>query len=417
MVYKFIRAALILCVPVCLFVFGAYFLIRLRFFFSLKGKLKGALAKKQGGRSGVWSLMLALAGTLGVGNIVGIADAIIHGGAGAVFWMWVSCAFAAAVKYAETALAACKRMSIGTDRHGGALYYIRSGAVKAIFAALCVFCSLTMGSALQSKATAQALELSSSAPPIIIGALMAALTFAVVFGGRRRIFDLCTSLVPIMTLLFVIFSLIAIGTRSSALPRAFEKIISGAFDLKGASFGIGAGALTAIRYGVVRGLLSNEAGCGTSPMAHAASDEDADVQGALGVVEVVVDTAVLCSLTALTVLSSGLDASVYSSGMELVFDAYAVTFPRVGAPFIAVSIFLFAFASIVCWAFYGSECVFFYSKKKTAQKIYSLAVCAAVFAGAVLSSSLLFSLSDICVGAMTIINSAAVFSNRKEIFK
>ncbi len=273
------------------------------------------------------ALSLALAGTLGVGNIVGVSAAIWWGGAGAVFWMWLSALLAASLKYAETVLGVKYRRRVGDRMRGGAPIYIkkaftdrglpRLGTVFGrLFALLCLLDALSMGCIVQVNAVAGALEGIFGLDRRICGALMAAVALIIASGGLKRISSACGAIVPFMTVGFCLLSATVLIIKAPELPRAAWEIISDAFSfaaeekahggswLQSVLSGVGGFCLSrAVRYGVMRGLISNEAGCGTSPLAHSAADTDSpSKQGFLGIAEVLVDTVVLCTVSAFVIL-------------------------------------------------------------------------------------------------------------------
>lgn len=268
--------------PAALLLCGGYFAVRLgRYFFGNPGKVFAGIARAtgEGGTSPWRTLSVALAGTLGVGNITGVALAVALGGAGAVFWMWAAAFAAMFLKYAETLLALSTREEQGGRMHGGAMYYIRAAVhgragrvLAAVFAALCVLTSLTLGGVIQTSAAAGALSAAFSVPPVAVGAVFALVAALVLIRGLRGVERVSAALIPFLCLAYTVLSLAAIVRGRARLPAAFAEIFRGAFALKSGLSGVG-GFLTsgALRYGVSRGLVSNEAGCGTSPIAHAAS--------------------------------------------------------------------------------------------------------------------------------------------------
>lgn len=396
---------------------------------ALRGRGRSAVSSAK-------SLMLALAGTLGVGNIVGVSSAIALGGAGAVFWMWVSALFAMLLKYAEVVLAMLHREVLPDGSHrGGAPYYIhavlsRRGVPRlanlaaSVFAVLCLGNSLSMGCILQSNAAARAMEGAFSLPPAICGLFLALLCLWLSARGRRAVSAVTGALVPLMSALFLVLSLAALLRRAALIPSALHTILSDAFSLPAAGGGI-MGFLTsrALRFGTIRGIVSNEAGCGTSPTAHAAAKADSPVeQGVFGMAEVFIDTLLLCTVTALVVILYGNGA--HADPMAMTLQAYTAAFG--GSPWVArllaLSILCFGFATLLCWAHYGVEAVLFLTRKchnksiakwisRTFLALFST-LCAA---GALAAPALVWSLTDLVTGIMTLFNLSTLLLAQKEI--
>lgn len=402
--------------------------------------------KTHDGISPLRALSVALAGVLGVGNIVGVSAAIWWGGAGAVFWMWLSALLAASLKYAETVLGVKFRQNDGKRLRGGAPVYIRKAFEKrslprlgaflgALFSLLCIVDALSMGCVVQVNAVSGALEGSFGLDRRICGILMALTAFAIASGGLGRISAACCALVPFMTAGFTLLSAAVIIIRAPELPRVFGEIMSGAFsfiseekaraDGAQAIFaGIGGFFVSrAVRYGVMRGLISNEAGCGTSPLAHSTADTDSAArQGFLGIVEVIVDTVILCTATALVILANYADVAVYGeNSVMMTIGAYAATLGSWAQPVLAVAVLLFGLATVICWAYYGQECIFFLglspSRARIAVRIFNLLYAAAAYIGAVSPPGGVWTLADFSIGLMTFINIAALILLRRDVKK
>ena len=428
-------------VPLFLAFCGIFFIIYLRFPFSVLRERQGVRKsnrqtitkeKKSAGISGFSALTVALAGTLGVGNITGVASALILGGAGSIFWMWVSALLAMVLKYAEIVLAHGHARVCGTEKHGGAMYYLRDGfrggkgrGLALVFSFFCLMNSLAMGCMLQSEAVTGAFRGVSRPVAVLVGAMLALLVALVVFGGGGNIPALTTVIIPVMSALYVVMSLCVIIKNVGSLPHVLREIFRSAFDFRSSVGGtLGFGASRAVRYGFMRGLLSNEAGCGTAPTAHASSSVVSPRdQGLLGVVEVFVDTILLCSATAFSILLTvGTDAEVLSSfavggEMRLVLTSYSSFFGKSALPLMATAVFFFAYATIVCQIFYGVETLRFLTDKKRVRTFYKLVCLVFVFLGAANAGGISFFLSDLALGSMTVINLAALLKMRKEIKK
>lgn len=407
-----------LLMPVLLLAAGLFFTFKLaRFFFLRPGRVADGLlrAAREGGGSPFRTLSVALAGTLGVGNITGVALAIYCGGPGAVFWMWVSAFVAMFLKYAEILLAFHARV-VGTDGelHGGAMYYIRrlvpgrvGRGLSGIFAVLCIFASLTLGGVIQTSAAAQAAQSVFGLSPVLVGAVFALVAAAILSRGIRRVEAVTSALIPLLCIVYAALSVVAIFLRREALPEVLSSIFREAFSLRSGSAGV-AGFLSAgaFRYGVARGLVSNEAGCGTSPIVHAGSSvRDPAAEGIFGILEVLVDTVLLCTLTALVLLTSGVPPC---EGSAYVILAYRSVLGRMAAPFLALSIALFAFATVLCWAHYGSESLSYFTKSRRAHAVLFGVTVLSVFLGAMIRASILWEMTDLVLALMTILNLSAL---------
>lgn len=377
------------------------------------------------GRGAARALAVALAGTLGVGNIAGVATAMVLGGAGAIFWMWVSALLAMLLKYAEILLAVRNRRVENGIYHGGAMYYIkecfggRAGRGLAIvFAVLCLVCAFTLGGVIQTSAAAGAAMTAFRVPPLAVGLAMGIGIALILLGrGDERVERACVALVPFICVFFTVAALAVLILRREALPSAFAAIFKGAFSWRSGAAG-GTGFLTAkaIRYGVARGLISNEAGCGTAPIAHAAADTDSPAaQGVWGILEVFVDTVLLCTLTALVILVSGVPLTG-EDGVTLALQAFGAVLGRFAAPTLAVSILLFAFATLLCWSHYGAECLYYLTGRHGERWMIPIVFPAAVI-GAVIAPGVLWELTDLVVAIMTVVNVTALLLSRRTVIR
>lgn len=422
-------------VPLCLLGMGVYFLVMLRFFpITRFREILGYFAKgeKREGTSPLRALCLALAGTLGVGNIVGVSSAIHFGGFGAIFWMWVSALAAMILKYAEILLAMRHRRREADGYHGGAPYYIsdvldshglpRAGKVlAAIFAILCLADALFMGCVIQVNAVSSSLSGVLSLPPLVSGAVMAVLCVLVLAKGGG-VGAVSEKLVPLMSLGYVMLSLFCIFLRRSELPFVFWKILTDAFRVESAAGGVlGFLFSRALRFGSMRGLISNEAGCGTSPIAHASSNAKSSVeQGFFGLVEVFVDTIVLCTMTAFVVLLNYDVASAFGDNpMMMTIRAYSAPFSGGAAVavegFLAIAVVCFGFATLICWGHYGVESLSYLSCHKTVRRGFLLTYALFALFGAMSAPSGVWTAADFAIGAMTLINVAVLFLGRRQV--
>ncbi len=421
-------------VPIVLMLAGLGYLFYLRAFHLRHPvqMLRAMLFPRKTVRDGVSpfrAVTLALAGTLGVGNLVGVAGAIALGGPGAVFWMLLSAFLAMLLKYAEIVLALLHRRETNGVRCGGAMYYMREGLAReglprlgallaAVFAVLSIVDSFTMGSVIQMNAVGRAFHGIFGFDPIPAGAVLACLTLAVTLGGGRRISALTERLVPLMTLLYLILSVAVLILRFDRLPFAFRLVMDGAFSVNGAASGIGGFLFSrAVRYGTMRGLMSNEAGCGTAPIAHAeSSSTDPAEQGVWGIFEVFVDTILLCTLTASVILVSyGEVISCGEDGMMMTVRAYSVVLGAWCEPILAVLVLFFAFATVICWTHYGRTALGYFSGQKALHFIYTVLMAIAVFIGTVVSPAAAWTVSDLALGIMTLLNVTVLWKMRGEV--
>ena len=376
------------------------------------------------------ALTMALAGTLGVGNIVGVASAIAMGGAGAIFWMWISALVAMVLKYAEVMLAIDHRR-MGTDGkpYGGAMYYIRDvlGRLRlfrtgiflsALFAVLCLSDALSTGCIIQINAVARALNGVFDFSPTVCGGALAVICFFYVGKGADRISFLTERLVPLMTGGYLLLSAAVLILRAEAIPQAVTGIFRDAFTPQSTVGGMFGFLLNrGIRYGTMRGLLSNEAGCGTAPIAHASAQTSSAVeQGFWGIFEVFVDTILLCTVTALVILVEPQVIGTYSGdGVMMTISAYTSVLGQGAGWFLAIAVLLFGFATVICWSHYGAECLRYLNARPWMQTFYRIVTCAAVFVGAHLSPDSLWDVADFALGIMTLINLGVLLLARREI--
>ncbi len=420
-------------VPILLMAAGVFYGIRLKFFHLLKPKaVLRALTEKQNteGVTPFRALTLALAGTLGVGNIVGVSAAIAMGGFGAVFWMWISALCAMLLKYAEIVLAMLhRRTDINGKPHGSAMYYIRDllhgkghrllgGALAGIFAILCIMNSVTMGSVIQVNAICNAFSGVFHVPPLASGIVLAVITGIVIRKGSDGILRLTEKMVPLMTLGYLILSAAVLVLRADLLGNAVSVIFRDALRPNAAIGGIGGFLLSdGVRYGTMRGLISNEAGCGTAPTAHAVSDcREPAKQGVWGIFEVFADTIVLCTVTALVVIVSYPEASVLAPDyMMMTVTAYSAVLGDFAAYFMSVAVLFFGFATILCWAHYGMESTAYLSGSKLARTGFRWVYTISVFVGSFAAADVIWQAADFAVGAMTLINVSVICVMNKEV--
>jgi len=408
-------------VPVCLMGAGLWYGGVLRFFWLRSPRILWRVLLHPAAKEGVSpasAMTVALAGTLGVGNIVGVASAIVLGGPGAIFWMWVSALCAMVLKYAEITLALRhRRQTADGQMLGGAMYYIADCAAEgrlgrrggrvigSIFAILCLINGLTMGSVIQVRAVSSAFGEMAGVPPLAVGLGMAALTLPALRRGMEGVAKLTERLIPLASAAYVIVSLLALFRLRAGIPAAFAAIFGSAFTPSGAAGGVVGFLLSrSVRFGTMRGLLSNEAGCGTAPTAHAESSARCPAeQGVWGIVEVFVDTILLCTMTALVILASGVEPTGMD-GMLLTLDAYTAAIGSSAGWFLSLSILVFAYATVLCWAHYGRSCVRWFGEGKGGGIFFYLIYAASISIGSVAAPDAIWQVADFSLGTMTLIN-------------
>ena len=354
------------------------------------------------------ALATALAATVGTGNIVGVSLAIIMGGPGAIFWMWVAAIFGMATKFAEVTLALAYREKRGGSFVGGPMYYIEKGLKNknlaklfALFASVAVF---GIGNSTQSNAIAGVLRDNFGINTIVTGLVLSGLAAIVVVGGLATISKVTEKLVPFMSFFYILGSVWIIFLNRANLIPAIESIFVGAFAPMSVAGGVvGLSIKQVMSAGVARGVFTNEAGLGSSPMAHASASTDHPVrQGLWGMTEVFVDTMVICSLTALVILTTGVDRSVGVDARTLVATAFSST-SSIGGLILSLGISLFAFSTILGWAYYG-ELAISYLLGEGVKKYYRIVYVIFVFVGANMDLGLAWTVSNILNGLMALPN-------------
>lgn len=428
---------------------GVYLSIRLgfvqfcKFGYVMKNTIGKVFSKQKAGTGEVTpfqAVTTALAATVGTGNIAGVTGAIALGGPGAVFWMWLSALFGMVTKYAEVVLAIRYReRNEKGDWVGGPMYYIKNGLGRnwswlgILFSLLGALAAFGTGNMTQINTIAGSINSAIDAfggntgantftvmgqivpfSSIIVGVIVAVIVSLVLFGGIKRIGAVAEKLVPFMALLFVFCGLSVVFSNLGSVGKIFGMIFKGAFNAEaalGGAFGIT--IMTTIQKGVGRGVFSNEAGLGSAPMAHAASSETNPVkQGLYGIFEVFMDTIVICTLTALTVLCA-VESGVpivwgQSAGAELVSAAFGTVFgDKVGSIIIAVSVSLFALTTILSWSLYGARCCEFIFGTKSVP-VYQILYVIVIIIGASLKLELVWNIADTVNGFMAVPNLIAL---------
>ena len=393
------------------------------------GALAGRKAAKPGEVTPLQAMTTALAATVGTGNIAGVAGAIALGGPGAVFWMWISALLGMATKYAEVALAVRFRERAPDDGfRGGPMYYIRAlgrgfKPLAAAFALLGALAAFGIGNMVQANTAAEAVSFAVTAlfpattgmeQPLrlTVGILAALAAGMALMGGAARIGRVTERLVPFMSALYALAALAVVLLNLPAAGRALVDIVASAFTPTAALGGAaGMGIQRALQCGMERGMFSHEAGMGSAPIAHAgAQGADPDRQGLLGIFEVFADTIVICTLTALAILASGVSVPYGGvAGAELVIAAFGTAFgDGLAALMTAVCLALFALSTILSWSLYG-ECCFAYLTGGRLTALYRAAFTGAVVLGAAMRLDVVWALSSTLNGLMAVPNLIALF--------
>jgi alanine or glycine:cation symporter, AGCS family len=354
------------------------------------------------------ALMTALAATVGIGNIVGVATAITLGGPGAVFWMWITGLVGMATKYSEAVLAVKYREEGKHGMRGGPMYYLSKGAglpwLGTLFAIFTACAAFGIGNMTQANATAKAFETTFQIPVEITGVFLTFLTGLVILGGIKTIGKFTSFIVPFMILAYVLCSLWVLAVNVSAIPEAFRLIFYHAFNPSAASGGfIGATVAAAMRFGIARGVFSNESGLGSAPIAAAAAKTDDPVKQALvSMTQTFIDTLVVCTMTALVILT----ASSWTQGVDaaqLTSASMAETLGDNGNIIIAIATAFFAFSTLIGWSYYGEKAIEFLFGGR-AIRIYRVFFTVAVMIGAMTSLNFVWNFSDLMNGLMAIPN-------------
>lgn len=369
------------------------------------------------------ALMAALAGTIGTGNIVGVATAMVLGGPGALVWMWIAAAFGISTKYAECALAIKYRETNEKgEMCGGPMYTIKNafknkkvGAVLAFaFSLFTLIASFGIGNLSQANSISSSLNNTFSIPQWVTGLILAVLTGIIIFGGIKSISKVSTVLVPVMSIFYILAGLIVIAINYKNIPAGLGTIFSMAFGGKAIAGGV-TGTITvsvmqSIRYGVARGVFSNEAGLGSAAITASSVSTNSHIQqGYINMCGTFIDTIIVCSITGLAIASSGVLGSVdaageYVTGADLTIAAFQAVLGKPGAIIVAVGILLFAFSTILGWEYQGEKSLEYFCKNKIACYIYRIVFAAVVFVGSIVALDIAWSFSNIASGLMAIPN-------------
>ncbi len=377
-------------------------------------KKSRAKSEREGDVTPFAALTTALAATVGNGNIAGVATALMWGGPGAIFWMWITGLLGMATKYSEAVLGVKYR-----EKHpdgtmaGGPMYYIKRGLgdnywskiLGGIFAACGAFAALFgTGNMMQTNAMASSLQSEFGVPPLLTGIVATTLVALVILGGIKRIANVAVRLVPSMVILYFAFGTVVLIVNITAIPSAFVMIFEYAFSPIAAAGGfLGATVREAIQFGARRGILSNEAGLGSAPIAHAAAQTPGPIyQGLIGIAEVFIDTILVCTFTALILLSSGVWHTDLT-GAAMTAAAFSDAVPYIGGAVVALSTFLLGYSTLIAWEYYGEQCAKYLFGFKITMP-YRIMFIALTFIGALVSIEIVFFVGDIANAFMALPN-------------
>lgn len=422
---------------ICIIGVGLYLSIRTRFLqirkfpYSMKVTLGRMMKKKEasdGALTPFQAVCTALAATVGTGNVAGVAGAIAIGGPGAVFWMWISALLGMCTKFAEVTLAVhFRETNAQGDLVGGPMYYIKNGLDKKwhflayLFAAFGVLAVFGTGNATQVNTITTAIDSALSSfnvlpadavklVNLIIGVALAIIIALILIGGIKRIGNVTSKLVPFMAIMYIVLALGVIIFHIKAVPAVFASIIEGAFHPASVTGGVVGSFFMSMKKGVSRGIFSNEAGLGTGSIAHACADTKKPVkQGFFGIFEVFVDTIIICTMTALVILCSGVPVNYgEAAGAELTISGFTTVYGSWVSIFTAVAMCCFAFSTIIGWGLYGTRCIEFLLGSRSNMPFMVLYSLTAIV-GATMNLGLMWSIAETFNGLMVIPNLIAVF--------
>ena len=422
---------------ICIIGVGLYLSIRMRFLqirkfpYSMKVTLGRMMKKKEasdGALTPFQAVCTALAATVGTGNVAGVAGAIAIGGPGAVFWMWISALLGMCTKFAEVTLAVhFRETNAQGDLVGGPMYYIKNGLDKKwhflayLFAAFGVLAVFGTGNATQVNTITTAIDSALSnfnvlpadavnLVNLIIGIALAIIIALILIGGIKRIGNVTSKLVPFMAIMYIVLALGVIIFHIKSVPAVFASIIEGAFNPASVTGGVVGSFFMSMKKGVSRGIFSNEAGLGTGSIAHACADTKKPVkQGFFGIFEVFVDTIIICTMTALVILCSGVPVNYgEAAGAELTISGFTTVYGSWVSIFTAVAMCCFAFSTIIGWGLYGTRCIEFLLGSRSNMPFMVLYSLTAIV-GATMNLGLMWSIAETFNGLMVIPNLIAVF--------
>jgi AGCS family alanine or glycine:cation symporter len=369
------------------------------------------------------ALMTSLSATIGTGNIAGVATAIGIGGPGALFWMWMTALLGMATKYSEAVLAVEYREKNDKGENvGGPMYYIRNGLgskwswMAVAFALMCGLGGFGIGNGVQANSVADALNLSFAVPELTTGLILAVLIALVIFGGVKRIAEVAAKLVPIMAIAYILCGLIVLALNATEVPAAFVTIVKSAFSPVAATGGFaGSSIMLAIRMGVARGVFSNEAGLGSAPIAHAAAQTDNPVrQGRIAMLGTFIDTILLCSITGLVIVVTGVWTGA-EQGSAMTAAGFAAVLPG-GDKIVTLGLAVFAFTTLLGWSYYSEKCFGFLFGIKALIPFRILWVLM-IPIGATLNLEVIWDIADTMNGLMALPNLIALLLLSPVVFR
>ena len=410
---------------------GIWLMVGLRFMplqrlgYGIAMMLRPSEATSDGEITPFQALMTSLSATVGTGNIAGVASAIAVGGPGAVFWMWVIAVFGIATKYAEAVLAVHFRETDARGNHvGGPMYYIRNGLgagwswLAGVFALFGMLAGFGIGNGVQAFEVSSALEAAGIARPVT-AVVLGLLVFAVVIGGIRRIAKAASTLVPLMSVLYIGSCLVVLLANAGAIPEALATIFGNAFSgeaAAGGAFG------QVVLMGFKRGIFSNEAGLGSAPIAHAAAKTDDPVrQGTVAMLGTFIDTLVICTMTALVIITTQAHLLLDNAGERLSGSTLSIAAFDSGLPgsgfIVTIGLIIFAFTTILGWSFYGERCTIYLFGESAVLPFRLLWVAMVVFASVAGTSGAIWGVADTLNGLMALPNLLALLLLSGTVFK
>lgn len=375
--------------------------------------------RQQGGLSPFEALSAALSGTMGVGSIMAVTTALCLGGPGALVWMWISGGFAMMVKYAEVYLCVKHRQQRPGGYAGGPMFVLKEAAGKPvaawIYAALCLAVSLfSMGNAAQASAMATVMEQSAGWPRLLSGVVLACVLLPLLLGGTKPIGRICGVVFPAMASLYVLGCALCLYLGRARLPQVLLSIWQGAFSREAFLSGT---ALAALKYGITRGLFSNEAGLGTSAMAHVGADvQSPRSQGMLGIAEVFINTLLLCTLSALVVLGSGVELSPLADGANLAMEAFSSYLGPMGGMLVTLLVLFFGLSTMPVWCMYGRQALgFMLPSNRLAAAGYRLVYILCAFVFTLVSPAAIWRMADLLNLLLALPNLYMLWRLRREV--
>jgi len=417
---------------------GIFLMVRLKFIplrklgFGIKQAFsRHKFIKEKGAISPFQALMTSLAGTIGTANIAGVATAIALGGPGAIFWMWITAVFGMATKYSESVLAIKYRIKDERGEFcGGPMYTLSRGFKKkslgrffaVLFSLFAVTASFGIGNMTQANSVAAAINTSFGIDNLITGIVLSLLSAMVILGGIKTIAKVTSKIVPLMGSLYILGGLAVVFLNIEKVLPGLLEIVRSAFSGRAVIGGFGGAATAqAIRYGISRGVFSNEAGLGSAPIAAAAAKTDYPArQGFVSMTGTFFDTLVICTITALVISVTGVwyqigETGVVPGGASLTIAGFSSELGDFGEYIVTLGLALFAFSSILAWSYYGEKCLQYLTKRTTSLYIYRIVFCTVIILGAATPLKTVWNLSDIANGLMAIPNLVSVLILRKVI--